>query len=343
MKRTFLISVLLIVVVSSIYAQKKGFPRLSGPYLGQKAPGDVPEVFAPGIVSTQFHEHSFPTFSPDGKEIHWTVVIGLTGQSGESAKYFGINILSMKQRNGVWLSPEFFPFTTFYQELEGFFSPDGKKYFFASRRPFDKGQKESKGNHIWVSEKQGDHWKKPIPLPPPIRTEKPASSPTVTNTETIYFESVWEKGEYEVGIFRSELINGKYSDPQLLPGSINTPHLDWTPFISSDESYLLFASNRPGGYGSTDIYVAFRNKDGLWTESYNLGPSINSEFEEGYPYVSPDGKYLFFVANKFLFEDVLDDDYTYGRVLDVLNRPGNGANDIYWVDAKIIDRLRPKE
>jgi len=343
MKKLFLISILFLMAAITINAQQTDFPKLTGLYLGQKPPGRTPEIFAPGIVSTCFHEHSFPTFSPDGKEVHWTVVIKLIGQRRESERFFGVSMLSMKEKDGVWLSPQFTVFNTFYQELEGFFSPDGKKYFFASRRPLEKGQKECDGNNIWVAEKQRDQWAEPKPLNAPVRTDKSESSPTVTYTGTLYYEGVWEGGEYKCGIYRSEFIDGKYSEPELLPESINTPHFDWTPFISTDESYLLFSSNRPGGYGSTDLYVAFRNKDGSWTKSFNLGSSINSECEERYPYVSPDGKYLFFVTNKFLFENVLKNKYTYDHLLDVLYKPGNGANDIYWVDAKIIDELRPKE
>ena len=55
---------LLLAVI--VYAQQTDFPKLAGPYLGQKPPGMTPVIFAPGIIATEFHEHSFPSFSPDG-------------------------------------------------------------------------------------------------------------------------------------------------------------------------------------------------------------------------------------------------------------------------------------
>ena len=47
--------------------------ELQGPYLGQKPPGMIPEIFAPGIVSTDFYNHSSVTMSPDGNEIYWAM------------------------------------------------------------------------------------------------------------------------------------------------------------------------------------------------------------------------------------------------------------------------------
>lgn len=52
------------------YAQQDDFPVLRGPYLGQKPPGLIPEIFAEGVMTTEFHEHSSPAFSPDGKEVY---------------------------------------------------------------------------------------------------------------------------------------------------------------------------------------------------------------------------------------------------------------------------------
>lgn len=61
-----------IILVSYINAQQDAFPILQGPYLGQKRPGTMPEVFAPGIISVEENfEHSAAVFSPDGNEVFW--------------------------------------------------------------------------------------------------------------------------------------------------------------------------------------------------------------------------------------------------------------------------------
>ena len=338
MKKVILFISVLFLVINCFTQKKQDFPVLKGPYLGQNPPGETPEIFAPGIVSTGFHEHSFPTFSPDGKEVHWTISFPI-GQRGGGQRCFPASTLCMKEEDGKWTQPQFTNFKTLFGEGEGFFSPDGKKYFFISNSPL-----QGKGVfNIWVIKKDGVSSGKPVPLSSNINTENDVFSPTTTLNGTLYYKGFWEGGQYSSGIYRSEFKNGEFSDPQLLPESINSPHFDWTPFISPDESYLHFSSNRPGGYGSCDLYIAYRKKDGTWSESINLGPTINSEDEERYPYISPDGKYLFFVTDTFLFEEAKRDNYTYEQILDLMKKPGNGFNDIYWVDAKIIEESKPKD
>ncbi len=141
------------------------------------------------------------------------------------------------------------------------------------------------------------------------------------------------------GIFRSVLIDKNYQTPELLPENINTEFVDWTPFIAPDESYLLFSSLRPGGYGSGDLYISYRSTDNTWSDPVNLGSTINGKGNERYPYVSPDGKYLFFVSDK-VDEELLDgqsrglNDYS-----EKYFGPGNGWGDVYWIDASVINDL----
>jgi len=71
-KRICIISLMLLTAIS-ITAHEKDFPKLTGPYLGQTPPGLTPEIFAPGIVSTDFYHHCSPSISPDGKEIYWAM------------------------------------------------------------------------------------------------------------------------------------------------------------------------------------------------------------------------------------------------------------------------------
>ena len=71
MKRTALFFYLFIFVAKNLLSQQSDFPKLRGPYLGQKPPGMTPEIFAPGIVSTESHEFSC-CFSTDGNEFYFT-------------------------------------------------------------------------------------------------------------------------------------------------------------------------------------------------------------------------------------------------------------------------------
>src|SRR5690606_35784988 len=83
--------------------------------------------------------------------------------------------------------------------------------------------------------------------------------------------------------------------------SINTKNYEADAFIAPDESYLIFCAKRKEGYGMGDLYISFKNKDGKWSEAKNMGKSINSEHHELCPFVTKDGKYVFFTSNKYIY------------------------------------------
>jgi Tol biopolymer transport system component len=95
--------------------------------------------------------------------------------------------------------------------------------------------------------------------------------------------------------------------------------MDTLPYIAPDESVLLFSSMRPDGYGDFDLYVSYKKKNGTWTKAKNMGDTINTPARESVSVVSPDGKYLFFMSRR------------------------NGIGEFFWVDAKIIEELKPKK
>ena len=77
------------------------FPDLSGPYLGQSLPDSIPELFAPGLVSTGMLTRDV-AITPDGKEIYFCVAIG---------NYTYSTILYTREVEGKWLAPEIVPFS----------------------------------------------------------------------------------------------------------------------------------------------------------------------------------------------------------------------------------------
>ncbi|HEX8916211.1 MAG TPA: hypothetical protein VF796_27930, partial [Humisphaera sp.] len=81
--------------------------------------------------------------------------------------------------------------------------------------------------------------------------------------------------------------------------AINTPYDELGPRLTPDGRVLLFYSNRPGGLGGYDLWASGRLPDGRgWAPAVNLGPSVNSEFDEYSPAPSPDGKRLYFSTNR---------------------------------------------
>lgn len=95
-------------------------------------------------------------------------------------------------------------------------------------------------------------------------------------------------------IYYCERTNGEWSEPQPLPGIINSSYEENSVSISSDEKTLFFSSNRPGGYGGLDIYKATLDSKGEWSAVKNLGPKINTPFDDSSPFIDYDLKTLYF-------------------------------------------------
>ncbi len=319
---------------TSDHRTQKKSPTLHGPYLGMATPGDTPEIFAPKIISTPFHEHSFTAFSPDGTEVFWNTFFL------DNNYPYPTRILSMTKVNGLWSAPKYVDFNINGDGHNPSFSPDGNTLFFAAVEPSD----ESKMNlDIWFVNKTDHGWGQAKKIPGEINTNKPEGQVSVTKNGTLYFWSILEGVKYNYGIFRSQLINGKYKKAEPLPQQINGQQSqDWTPFISPDESFILWSSIRQDGYGSGDLYISFRSAKGEWSEAINLGPEINTNNNERFPGISPDGKYLFYVTDQIDKELLSKKNLTFKEAIKYFKQPKNGLSDVYWVSTKIIKDIRLK-
>jgi hypothetical protein len=282
-----------IIFIFNSSAQQDDFPVLKGPYLGQKPPGELPEIFMPGVISN-CDLHSGVYFSPDGNEVYYSKFDG------------SWHIMFMKEENGRWTAPK-----SLCMGLTPFLSPDGKTLLFASQ-DYD----------LCKMERATFGWTEPINLGPIINFARRQDGPSVTDDGTLYYRNA-------MGIVRSTFIDGCYTEPKILGSEINSNYYEGFPFIAPDESYMIFSSFRPGGFGLCDLYISFRRDDDTWTEPKNMGPGINSEAKDKFPYVSSDRKYFFFNSSRI-------------SILNTKPIP-NGPGNIYWVDAKIIEKLKPDE
>ena len=104
-----------------------------------------------------------------------------------------------------------------------------------------------------------------------------------------------EDREMMLGMFSSKFVNGKWGKPVPMPFN-NKEYSVGHPTLSHDGKTLYFASDMPGGVGGADIYVVTVKEDGTWSEPKNLGKEINTEGNEMFPFIHPDG-YLFFSSN----------------------------------------------
>ena len=101
--------------------------------------------------------------------------------------------------------------------------------------------------------------------------------------------------------FNSDLLfssyqNGRWDKSELLNKNINTKFWESHASISPDGESLYFASNIKDGYGEMDLYISLKDQTGDWGEASNLGPAINTELNEDHPFLSEDGKVLYFAS-----------------------------------------------
>jgi len=308
--------------------EKKRFPVVGGPYLGQLTPGSTPEVFAPGLISRGYHELGI-AISPDGNDLLYVTA---------NNKYPQYVIIHVRGVGGTWSPPEVASFSGYYSDYRPYFAPDGNKLFFSSVRPLPGDTIENSSHDIWVTERTGETWSDPIHLGPSLNTANPEINPAVASDGTIYFQTRYED-ERGFDIYSAEVENGAYMTPRRLPEDINTIHNEGGPCIAPDESYLIFHSNRPNGIGGSDLYISFRKDDGTWTPSLNLGTSVNSPESETIPFLSHDEKYLFFTGYATWDPEVYKGK-TFDELMNLYRSPKNGSGTLYWVRADFINELR---
>jgi outer membrane protein OmpA-like peptidoglycan-associated protein len=88
-----------------------------------------------------------------------------------------------------------------------------------------------------------------------------------------------------------------WSEPVNLGSNINTEFWETAPSLSPDKNDLYFCSNRPGGFGGSDLYVSHRQPNGTWSAAQNMGPFINTAGDEQAPFIHADNQTLFFTSD----------------------------------------------
>ena len=302
---------------------------LAGPYMDQPPPGTEARLFAPGIVSDGLANRDL-AITPDGREIYWS----------SNLRNFDISvILVSRQTADGWTAPEVAPFSrdpasAYYEPA---ISPDGQQFFFVA------AARGSDSNDIWVMDREGAAWGTPRKLDAPINTSGKEYFPSLTRDGTLYFTREGDTPGQEA-IYRSRWADGRYGEPERLPANVNSGKSQFNAFIAPDESYLIVPVwGREDSLGSVDYYVVFRNENDEWSQPVNMGPEINTAGGREYtPYVSPDGRYFFFMSTRSPEnESGPPGGYTLDFLAKVHSRPENGQSDIYWIDASVIDTLRP--
>lgn len=307
----------IVVVFSFMFLYHFSFAQI------EQVKGFLPEVFS------QFPNVRDIAFAPDGNEVYFTIQSHLEGVSV---------IGFIKRVGGKWSAVQVASFSGKANDLEPFFNSDGLRLYFVSNRSLDAGSSVVKDYDIWYVERKNlnGEWSLPINVGSPVNSSSNEFYPSLSKNGNLYFTSdaLTTKGKDD--IFICEYKHGKYLAPVSLSDSINTPGYEFNAFVSSDESYILFtAYNREGGFGSGDLYISYKNRNGGWSKAMNLGKEINSDKMDYCPYVDA-SNVLYFTSKRNNVKSVFDKNLNLVELQKEMNKYENGLSRIYSFDAKAI-------
>ncbi|MCX7606706.1 MAG: OmpA family protein [Bacteroidia bacterium] len=227
-----------------------------------------------------------------------------------------------------------------YPDYAPVISADESILLFTSRRPGSTGDKIASDGlpyeDIYITEKTIDgSWRTPRNIGPPLNTPThDACIALSADGQTLFLFNSEHGGD----IFMSRLKGSKWLSPKNMGSPINTKSWEPSVCLSADERTLFFVSDRPGGLGGRDIYMCRRLPQGKWSEPVNLGPPINTPYDEDGPFFHPDGKTLFYSSNGpnsmggfDIFRTELQSDSTWSAPVNLgypINTPGD---EIYFV------------
>ncbi len=272
-------------------------------YLNQSRPSTVPEKFASGLISKSGVSEFGSIFNREGTEFYFGVDIDRKPE-----------IQYCKLDGNHWTKPKTLLSHEKYGFNDPFLSPDEKRLYFISKRSYD-GLSMKRDHDIWYVEKTKKGWSPPINAGTNINSDKNEYYISFTSEGKMYYSSnknSTEEASYNFDIYTSHFAKGEFDTSIRLNDSINTLNYEADVFVDPAESYIIFCASRPDGFGQGDLYISFKKEDGSWTKSKNMGTNINTKSHELCPFVTRDGRYFFYTSNQ----------------------------DIYWVDAKIIQQYR---
>ena len=295
----------------------------------------IPAVNMGPAINTSRRE-SEPSFTPDGRTMYY------------NCDDYDICVAHLKStwEQGQWTTPKQVgpPISTSYIDVEPSLNPAGDRLYFTSTRPFGEGDTlpgmaayinalgrltmlttdrlgvslfDGLGeDDLWVSELVDGSWSEPRNLDD-VRGEPPVN--TTFSDHCLSFsadgnEAFWTStrpgGLGGNDIWTSRRVDGQWTTPEDLGASVNSPGSDHHSILTSDGQALYITSDRTGGLGGDDIYVAIRATSGLWGRLINAGQPLNGPGDDRCAAWTPDGKIF-----------LVDSD----------RAGGHGNKDLWWV------------
>lgn len=183
---------------------------------------------------------------------------------------------------------------TSFDEIVPVVSSDNQLLYFSSNRHYiDEYESYVYSGHY--SENRKGQWQGAVQIPISTYDDENVMGITSEGDKML----VYANGDYSTHDIKMYTRKGAKFAKALaseLPSDMNTDDVEMGACFSSDGNTIYYASDKPGGRGGLDLYVAHKGPDGKWGPSQNLGTTINTEYDENYPTLSPDGKKLYFAS-----------------------------------------------
>lgn len=249
-------------------------------FFGQIPPGDKAVPFAPEVLI--YEAHDSPVVPPDKT---WLLYQGM----GPDVLFYGM----VEGRLTAIENPLSIEFPETCNGVA--ISPSGNRFYIEEWK--------DGSTYLYYIDRKGDRWTSPTYVDLGLKGNWWQIS--IASSGNLYFGS--DK------IMVSTLENNLHVRPIPLKLSDNSDMKGTSPFISPDESYIIYSIDG-------DLYISYRQNDGKWTMPVDLGPDINSDQLDLCPQITPDGKYLLLTTRRD-FPDFA----------------------IYWAKAGFVEALRPKK
>lgn len=248
-----------------------------------------------------------------------------------------VSVIAFSQKiNHKWSEPKLINFTGKHRDIEPFLSADGMKLYFSSNRPLDNSIVASKDYDIWFVERANlkSEWSAPKNLGAPINTSNNEFYPSLTKTGNLYFTSDGPKSLGKDDIFFSKYENNKYVEPITLGLNINSAGFEFNAFVSPDEKFLIFTGyNREEGFGSGDLYISYKDKNGEWEKAKNMGKEVNSKLMDYCPFYDAKTETLYFTSKRNSVSNL--GFKTMEELESEINKYENGLSRIYKFNLKL--------
>jgi tetratricopeptide (TPR) repeat protein len=176
-------------------------------------------------------------------------------------------------------------FNDAFDDFNPVISADGRTFIFMKALPFY--------DAVMFSRFIDGRWTPPVNIVPELKIDGGHSVSSLSSDGKTLFISMDDN--YNSDILSSSFDGTKWSKAVKLNNNINTKYWESHGFISEDGNYLVFASDRPGSLGGLDLYIS-KKENGDWGPAVNLGPDVNSRFNEDRPSLVNNGKTLFFAS-----------------------------------------------